>query len=35
MFEGTYIPVAMFSCGEHTAGPQLARRLTFTPSPQA
>ena len=30
MMEGSYIPVAMYSCGEHTAGPQLARRPTFT-----
>ena len=29
MFAGTYIPDAMYSCGEHLAGPDLARRPTF------
>lgn len=29
MVEGSYIPSAMYSCGEHLAGPQLAKRPTF------
>lgn len=29
MLEGTYIPVAMYSCGAHTAGPMLSHRPTF------
>ncbi len=29
MFQGTYLPVSMYSCGEHTAGPLMRQRPTF------
>jgi hypothetical protein len=29
MERGSYIPAAMYSCGEHTAGPMLASSLTL------
>lgn len=29
MFQGTYLPVSMYSCGEHTAGPLMRARPTF------
>ena len=32
MFQGTYLPVSMYACGEHTAGPLMRRTPTLVSS---